>query len=158
MTRALAEEVLAAMEQAAALYHRLVLLVAPSGSGKTAVMQEVAKRTNSARINLNLELSKRLLELTSRQRVLRVRELIEEIVNETTVDAALLDNIELLFEKSLKQDPLRLLQSVSRNRTVLATWNGTVEDGQLTYASPDHREYRRYSADELLIVRLGSVS
>ena len=153
-----ADQVMAGMAQAAGLYYRLVLLVAPSGSGKTAVMQEVAKRTNTARINLNLELSKRLLELTSRQRVLRVRELIEEIMSETGVDAALLDNIELLFDQSLQQDPLRLLQGISRNRTVVAAWNGTVEDGQLTYASPDHHEYRRYAADDALIVMLEPAS
>lgn len=153
MATSSADQVMASMEHAAGLYHRLVLLVAPSGSGKTAVLQEVAKRTNSARINLNLELSKRLLELTLRQRVLRVRELIEEILDETSGDAVLLDNIELLFDRSLQQDPLRLLQSISRNRTVVATWNGTIEGGQLTYASPDHHEYRRYSADQALIVR-----
>jgi hypothetical protein len=36
----------------------------------------------------------------------------------------LLDNIELLFDVHLKQDPLRLLQGLSRNKTVVATWNG----------------------------------
>ena len=152
------EEVVASMKQAAGLYHRLVLLVASSGSGKTAVLQEVVNRTNSPRINLNLELSRRLLELPSRQRVLRVRDLIDGIIDEAGVEAVLLDNIELLFDRTLQQDPLRLLQSISRNRTLVASWNGTLEGGQLIYATPDHHDYRRYPTHETLIVRLEPTS
>ena len=59
----------------------------------------------------------------------------------------LLDNIEILFDAALKQDPLRLLQGVSRNRTIVAAWNGTLENRYLTYASPEHPEHRRYSRD-----------
>ena len=40
---------------------------------------------------------------------------------------------------------LRLFQGVSRNRTIVATWNGTLENGYLSYAVPDHTEFRRYS-------------
>ena len=152
------EEVVASMKQAAGLYHRLVLLVASSGSGKTSVLQEVVNRTNSPRINLNLELSKRLLELPSRQRVLRVRDLIDGILDEVGGESVLLDNIELLFDRTLKQDPLRLLQSISRNRTLVASWNGTLEGGQLIYATPDHHDYRRYPTHEALIVRLEPTS
>ena len=46
----------------------------------------------------------------------------------------LLDNIELLFAVELAQDPLRLLQSLSRNRTVIASWPGTFDGQSLTYA------------------------
>ena len=152
------EEVVASMKQAAGLYHRLVLLVGSSGSGKTAVLEEVVKRTNSPRINLNLELSKHLLELPLRQRVLRVRDLIDRIIDEVGGESILLDNIELLFDRTLQQDPLRLLQSISRNRTLVAAWNGTLEDGQLIYATPDHHDYRRYPTHEALIVGLALTS
>ncbi len=64
----------------------------------------------------------------------------------------LLDNIEILFDVAFKQDPLRLLQRLSRNRTVVASWNGTVDDGYLVYATPEHPEYRRYPARELVLV------
>ena len=152
------DQVMMSIDQSAGRYYRLVLIVGPAGSGKTAVMEGVATLTNSHRINLNLELSKRLLELTSRQRIIRTHTSIDEILSEVGEGLALLDNIELLFDQSLQQDPFRLLLSVSRNRTIVATWNGKLEDGQLTYASPDHHEYRRYSADDALIVNLGHIS
>ena len=37
----------------------------------------------------------------------------------------LLDHLEILFDPALEQDPLRLLQGVSRDRTVVAAWPGT---------------------------------
>ncbi len=67
-----------------------------------------------------------------------------------------LDNLELLFDVELKQDPLRLLQHISRNRNVVAAWNGHVDGGKLTYAEPGHPEYREYKAKELLLVSLSS--
>ncbi|MEN6474686.1 MAG: BREX-3 system P-loop-containing protein BrxF, partial [Syntrophaceae bacterium] len=43
----------------------------------------------------------------------------------------LLDNIEILFDVSLKQDPLRLLQGLSRNTTLVAAWSGEIRaEGQ----------------------------
>ena len=58
------ETILAHVEAAGDLYHRLILVVAPSGAGKTATLRAVAARTSVPVLNLNLELSRRLLELT----------------------------------------------------------------------------------------------
>ena len=40
----------------------------------------------------------------------------------------LLDNTEILLDPALEQDSGRLLQLVSRNRTIVASWNGTFDD------------------------------
>jgi midasin (ATPase involved in ribosome maturation) len=63
----LAEQVMHRIDQVAMQYHRLILVVAPSGAGKTRVLQEVAKRTGCRCINVNLELSRGLLDFTERQ-------------------------------------------------------------------------------------------
>ena len=138
-------------------YHRLVLVVAPEGAGKTAALHTVGERLGAPCINLNLELSRRLLDLTERQRSLHVQELVEEVVAETGASLVLLDNIEILFDPKLQQDPLRCLQQLARPRTVVATWGGAVADdgaksAVLTYAALGHPEYRRYSANGLTIV------
>jgi hypothetical protein len=148
----LAEQVMSRIDQAAMLYHRLILVVAPSGAGKTSVLQEVAKRTGFRCINVNLELSRRLLDFTERQRILHIFRVLSDILGKDDEQAVLLDNTELLFDVSLKQDPLRCLQGLSRHRTLVAAWNGTIEHGYLTYAAPDHPEYRRYPAVDLLVV------
>jgi len=92
-----------------------------------------------------------MLDLTERQRALQLPRLLGEIVGEATGELVLLDNIEILFDVHLKQDPLRLLQGLSRNKTVVAAWNGSIVDGHMTYAVPDHPEYRRYPIRDFLV-------
>jgi hypothetical protein len=157
MPQQLAEQILARIPDTAGLYNRLLLVVAPSGAGKTPALREVAENTGYPLINLNLELSRLLLELTERQRCLQVPTLLDEIVQARAGEGVILDNSEILFDVQLKQDPLRCLQRLSRNRTIIAAWNGTSAAGDgrepmLTYAEPDHQEYRRYPAGDLLVV------
>ena len=57
-----------------------------------------------------------------------------------------------LLDKDLQQDPLRLLQSISRNRAVVASWNGSISFGKLLYAETGHPEYRSYDSVDALIV------
>jgi len=151
-----AERVIDGIAQAAELYWRLVLVVAPAGAGKTAVLQAVQERTSAPLINVNLELARRMLDLTERQRALQLPRLFAEIVAAADTQVVLLDNIELLFDISLRQDPLRLLQGLSRNTTIVVAWSGSAEGGYLTYATPDHNEYRRYPLTDLLVVTEGA--
>jgi hypothetical protein len=67
-------------------------------------------------------------------------------------DVILLDNVEVIFDVSLKQDPLRLLQGLSRNKTVVVAWSGSIQGKHLVYGTPDHPEYRRYPLRDLQVV------
>lgn len=152
MTEPLADRVVQSIGQAAELYHRLVILVAPAGAGKTAVLQDAHERTAAPLINVNLELARCMLDLTSRQRALQLPRLLAEIVDAPAADAVLLDNIEALFDVSLKHDPLRLLQGISRNKTVVAAWSGSIDGAYMVYATPEHPEYKRYPIRDFLVV------
>jgi hypothetical protein len=152
MAEPLADSVIRRIGQAAELYHRLVMLVAPAGAGKTAALQEVHERTAAPLVNVNLELSRRMLDLTERQRALQLPRRLAEIVRSSTADVVLLDNVEVLFDVSLKQDPLRLLQGLSRNKTVVVAWSGSIDGEHMVYATPGHPEYRRYPLRDFLIV------
>lgn len=148
----LAGRVIRNIDQAVELYHRLILLVALAGTGKTAVLQDVHKHTDASVVNVNLALSRRMLDLTERQRILQLPRLLSDVVNASPGDVILLDNLEVLFDISLKQDPLRLLQGLSRHKTVVAAWSGSVTGEHLIYAAPEHPEYRKYSVQDILIV------
>ena len=152
MPEPLADKVLQKIEQAAELYHRLVVVVAPAGAGKTAALQDARERTGAPLLNVNLELSRSMLELTERQRALQLPRLLSEIVHAAHGEVVLLDNIEVLFDVSLRQDPLRLLQALSRNKTVVAAWSGSIDGERLVYATPDHPEYKRYPLRDFLVV------
>jgi len=145
--------ILSCAEAAQALYHRLVLVVGPSRSRKTATLRAAAAHAGAPVMNLNLELSRRLLDLTARQRLLAVPRVLDDLLGRDR-PLVLLDNTELLFDPAFEQDPLALLQRVSRHRTIVAAWNGTLGNGFLSYAEPDHPEYRRYRSDGLMTVTL----
>jgi SpoVK/Ycf46/Vps4 family AAA+-type ATPase len=139
------------IQVAEGLYHRLVLLVGETGSGKTAILRAVAEDFGSPVINVNLALSSQLLELTTKQRSLRLPGILDQITDQA-YSPIVLDNLEILFDKDLQQDPLRLLQGISRNSTVLASWNGIVRAGRLLYAQAGHPEFRNYDSVDALIV------
>lgn len=139
------------------LYHRLLLLVGETGTGKTKVLQDAAEEFGASVINVNLELSGKLLELTAKQRPLRLPGILDQIVSKAQTPLVL-DNIEILFEKDLRQDPLRLLQGISRNRAVVASWNGTMNSGRLCYAESGHPEYRSYDSVDALIVGMDGIA
>ena len=153
MTNAIVDTLLKSIAQAAEVYQRLILFAAPSGSGKTAVLQTIHAQTGSRLINVNLAVSRQLLELSARQRSLQLPRLFAELVNEVPSEVVLLDNIEMLFDPSLMQDPLRLLQGLSRNKTLVVAWNGSVSMDHIVYAAPEHPEYKRYSTRDLIIIQ-----
>ncbi len=152
MAELLADQVVRKIKQANVLYHRLMLIVAPSGAGKTTALQDLQERIGAPLVNVNLDLSRRMLDLTERQRALQLPRLLREMLNNAAGEVVLFDNIEILFDVSLKQDPLRLLQGLSRNKTVVAAWNGSIDGDHMIYAVPDHPEYRRYMVHDFLVV------
>ncbi len=151
----LVDEIMSQSEHAPQLYYRLILVVGLPKSGKTAALRAIQKRTGAPLRNVNLELSRRMLDLTAKQQILRAQDLFAEMVKMENPDLVLLDNLELLFDTTLKQDPLRLLLSQSRNRIIIAGWNGEVRNGYLVYANPDHAEYRRYPLGDFICIEAG---
>ena len=153
MAEPIPESIQHALQAVTGRYYRLILLVGEIGSGKTAVLRDVAAHCGTSVINVNLALSHALLELTAKQRSLRLLEILDQITDSAS-SPVVLDNLEILFDPELKQDPLRLLQSISRNQTVVAAWSGTLSSGKLSYAEIGHPEYRMYDSVDAIIVEI----
>jgi DNA polymerase III delta prime subunit len=145
-----------AIEQASSQYFRLVILAGPPGSGKTATMQSVAQKIGCQVVNVNLELSKKMLELSRTQRSRQVARLMKEVIAAVSGNVVLLDNLEILFDTGLAVEPLRLLQVSSRNRTVVASWSGSYVSGTLTYAEPGHPEFVQFKQSEAVVITVGT--
>ena len=145
--------ILKSLKAAKELYHQLVLVVGPSGSGKTKILKKIAEHERTSVINVNLKISSQLLELTGRQRKTQLQKIFSAIVDQAKAPV-ILDNIEILFDKNLEQDPLRLLQIASRNNLILVSWNGIVKDEKLLYAEINHPEYRTYALPDTIAISI----
>jgi len=148
----LEDDIIQKAQEAHSLYYRLVLVIGQHSSGKTSVLRKVNERINAPLINVSLEMSRQLIGLTDMQRKLRAAEILSELVSQFSDELVLLDNIELLFDCSLSLDPLKLLQNLSHNKIIVATWPGRLESSYLCYASPGHPEYRSYRINDIILI------
>jgi ATPase family associated with various cellular activities (AAA) len=144
------------IQQAGSQYFRLVVLAGPPRSGKTTTLQSISQKLGCGVVNVNLELSKRMLELTRTQRPRQVERLLKEVIAAVPGQVALLDNLEILFDAGLQVEPLRLLQVSSRNRIIVASWSGSYRDSTLTYAEPGHPEFAQFKQVEAIVISIGT--
>ena len=149
----LKETVIEAIQTAEHRYHRLIILAGTTDLVRTELIESLADHFGKIPINAGLELSKALLELTPRQRVLNVSDLLR-IITEKSESPVFLDNTEILFDIHLKLDPLRLLESLSRNKTIVATWNGIFKDGKLIFAEHGHPEFGKYDNVDAVVISI----
>lgn len=122
----------------------MVILAGPPGSGKTDTLLRMNSVKGYYYLNLNLELSRNLLDISVEERPSSIQKCIMDLFPPEE-DIILLDNTELLFTPELQIDPLRLFQIISREKILIVSWNGTYDGNTLTYAEPNHPEYRTYT-------------
>lgn len=141
--------------EVAVLHSKLILLVGTPRAGKTALLVAFGKRVEAEPLNVGSELGRRLAAIPQKQRHLRagteLRELADEHVKR---DLLLMDNIELLFDTSLRLNPLDLLKRHAHSKRVVAVWPGELRDGRLTYADMGHSEHRDYATDGLVALEM----
>ena len=149
----LTDEIRRHLKWAEERYYRIILFTAPSGCGKSDILNDISKKIRAPILNVNLELTQLMLDLSKQQRVFHFSKLFNKIINNINDDIVILNNIEILFDPVFKQEPLRLLQMCSRNKTLIISWCGTVENDCLIYAIPSHPEYRKYPIGEMIVIR-----
>lgn len=137
------------------LNSKLVLLIGPPRSGKSGLLNALAEQKNATVINLGTDLGRQLVSMPRTRRHLMASELLGKLANgSTTGGICFLDNIELLFDRTLQLDPLNLLKRHAHARRVVAVWPGELQDGRLTYATTGHPEYQDYGVDGLVPFRV----
>ena len=96
-------------------------------------------------VNISLELSKELMVIPNTKRSTRVRRCLAEILHKFHSDVLWIERIQLLFHPELEFDPIQFFQNVSRNKTIILSWDGEYKNNKLIYAKPGHQEYRVFS-------------
>lgn len=134
-----------------AVHSKLVLLVGRPRTGKTALLRVLGKSRNATPLNIGLALGNRLGAIPQKQRPLQTTIILRELADQHAAgDLLLVDNIELLFDRTLQLDPLDLLKRHAHARRVIAVWPGQLRDGRLIYAEMGHPEHQDYGLEGLV--------
>jgi hypothetical protein len=138
-----------AAQQAGTRYQQLVICATIKPAELSILFETVAEETGWSLLNVSLELSQALLELSAQERKQQVVRLFEDLIRTSQAKTLLLDHIELLFERSLGLNPISVLSSSARHCTLVVNWPGTKTGSTLSYASPNHPENCSYKLAQL---------
>lgn len=133
------------IEQAPNYHSQLIIVVGESAS---QLLEHAASADDFLVINLSLELSEKLIDIPRQDRSKSASTIFSGLIDEKQTRVLLLNHIEVLFDRTLSIDPLRLLQSSAKNLTLVIAWPGDKSASSLNYATPSHTEYRSYKASE----------
>ena len=112
----------------------------------------VIKKIESAgyrEVQVNQELSKKLLEYPKEERPSLVEKELKSILNNT--DPVFVTRFEMLFDPRYKIDVLKLFCDKARLINVAIKWSGLYIDGKLTYASPEDSDYHEFDCQKYQI-------
>ena len=124
---------------------RVIFAIGESLAGKTSFLKSAVGELGFDYFPLGLQLARRLGDVPVRRRPIFVERLLADLVDFSRNIPLCLDNTELLFEPSLRCDPVRLAQNLSRTRTLIFSLNGSFQGGKFVHGHPDHPEY--FTAD-----------
>jgi hypothetical protein len=129
-----------AIEMAGRSDARLVLLV---GENPRAIRESASAAgiaTGWRTVDLNRDLSQRLIPHTAAERRVIAWDAFEEVVGDPSEGVVLLTS-DVLFEPSLGYRPYEAIRRLARRGPVIAAWFGTVQGEFITRAHPGHPEY-----------------
>ena len=131
-------------------YFRLLILSGLSAE-KNIFAEQCAEYVGCKKIKLGTMLSQELLAVPSKQRSSKVGEFFSDFMDE--VSPIYFTDIEILFDRNLKIDPLSLLKFVSRNRIVIVNWPGeySPDNSTIIYANSESLEYYDTQLDKDII-------
>ncbi len=139
------------VEDVSGLNSKLVLLIGHPRTGKSSLLGRLAENRQMRLLNVGMELGRKLLSVSSTRRHLQATDMLKELADDSSHNGLLImDNIEILFDQTLKLSPLELLKRHAHARRVVAAWPGELREGRLSYATTGHPEHQDYGIDGLV--------
>lgn len=145
------EELEHLVDDIASLNSKLVLLVGPPRSGKTALLAQLSARRDVPVLNVGAVLGRQILAIPSMRRHLQATDLLKDLADKMAHQGILLlDNIELLFDRTLKLNAIDVLKRHAHTHRVIVVWPGELREGRLSYGTTGHPEHQDCGIDGLV--------
>ncbi len=139
------------VEDISGLNSKLVLLIGPPQSGKSNLLGQLSARRQTRLLSVGAAIGRELLTVPSTRRHLQAADILKDLSDKFSCHGLLLmDNIEILFDRTLQLSPLDLLKRHAHARRVIAVWPGELRDDRLSYATTGHPEHQDYGIDGLV--------
>lgn len=142
-------ELQADLARARSEHYRLVWLVGGTDSERSSILRALAEAEDGVFVEVGKKLSEALIEVPAPLRTASVEECFSACFGEPLPAVTCLDHLEILFEPSLRINPITLVKGASRHAVIVSAWPGMTKDGQLTFGSPDHPAYMEPSKQDL---------
>lgn len=130
-------------------YYKMVFVIFKNYSIETFSNQ----LTNTRTLNINLQLSEKLLVIPSKDYYWHVTDFLLSFMDDDKI-IYILNHIDILFDPVLAIQPISVLESISRQRKIVVVWPGEYREGKLFYAEPRHSEYFNTQGPENLVITI----
>ena len=118
----------------------LTIILNPENN--TEITSKLEKTVKNLKIiDLGKFLAKKILDDAPS---IHIEEILSDFMDNEKSEFFLITNSGILFDASLKLDPLRLFKKLSVTRKLIVLWHGKRNNNQLTYAQRGHSEYNEY--------------
>lgn len=107
--------------------NKLILVIGQPGSGKSKLIHNYSQATGIPIINFN-----RIFGEEANDNI-DLAATMKAFLKNYNQDVLLLDNKRIIYSKDSKIDLLPFLKELAKDKVVVATWNGKIEDGQLIH-------------------------
>lgn len=130
-------------------YINCLLIVHPDVSTLEDVVSHLHQEHEWPLLDISGQLSKGLLSISARRRSRYARTWIQDACKNVGAELVICKDIDLLFDQSLKIDPLQLFRQISREQKIIVAWPGTFKKDTLSYAVPEHAHYDTWQNPEV---------
>ncbi len=125
--------------------YKLLLVVGAPGTGKSKVIKEYSAESGIPILNLNTIFGEEADEESN----IDIMKTMNDFVDNYNKDVLIFDNKRILYSKNSKIDMLAFLKELSTKKTVIATWNGMIQDGNLVHIRSKQPEDLKYPIEDV---------
>lgn len=110
---------------------KLILIIGRPGSGKSKIIHNYSQKAGIPIIDFS--------QILNDQKNDPIK-ILSDFLKNYRFDILLIDNKKELYKNTKTYDILDILKQLSENVTVVTTWNGFIEDGQLSHIVGSNEE------------------
>lgn len=159
MKSAIIGDLITAIQTVQSDRHKLIILLGKFGAGKTAILKQTADEVGGKYLNLNMELSEKLLGIPTSQYLdgTTVHAIIDQLCEDASPhqEPLFVDNLEILFSPELgKINPIDTFKRISRERPVVIALPAYRQGSSAIYSTSGHEDYVVMPLEEYIVIEI----